>query len=361
VSGSWAKGTVWDRLALRWQRDGADNAPALDIFSELKEAQKLLVVPNDRIGGLFLGGVAYKLIRQAYPQAHIQLLVDSKKAAVAKQISFVDEVASADLDKPIWSGAFKAVRDQLRREEFDLAFCLGADCSFRLAQLCRVCGAKMRIGFSRAGLEPFNLEIVLGESSRYEIKRYHSMLDMLGLGGEADLTWSLASDKAEQIRTRYLGEDGIQIVGIDLARGEGRGLNRRQLEDIIGRLVEHGFRALLFFSLAERKQVNYLMEAYGNRTILFEQEDSLACAALLEGCKALISCNTDLLHLAVLLRIPVVGIFESDPQRWIAADNSLVKVLQQSDLRSLSITDIVAALDEQLQHKKLEKHSSKTR
>jgi len=358
---SWTKGTVWDRLALRWQRAGAAHAPALDIFSELKEAQKLLVVPNDRIGGLFLGGAAYKLIRQAYPQAHIQLLVDSKKAAVARQISFVDEVASADLDKPIWSGAFKAVRDQLRREEFDLAFCLGADCSFRLAQLCRVCGAKMRIGFSRAGLEPFNLEIVLEESNRYEIERYHSMLDLLGLGGEAELTWSLASDKAEQVRTRFLGEDGTQVVGIDLARGEGRGLNRRQLEDIIGRVVERGLRALLFFSLAERKQVNYLKEAYGNRTLLFEQEDLLASAALLEGCKALISCNTDLLHLAVSLRVPVVGIFEDDPQRWVAADNSLVKVLQKSDLRSLSIADIVEALDGHLRHKQVEKRSSKDR
>jgi ADP-heptose:LPS heptosyltransferase len=79
--------------------------------------------------------------------------------------------------------------------------------------------------------------------------------------------------------------------------------------------------------------------------VLFEQEDLLTAAALLQSAKALISCNTDLLHLAVSLKIPTVGIFEEDPGRWIAADNAAVETVYQADLRALSISQIVDALD----------------
>jgi ADP-heptose:LPS heptosyltransferase len=336
---------------MRWLHRAPVNSPPLDIFGELKSAQKILIVPSDRVGGLFLAGPAYKLIRNAYPQAYISLFVHSAQANMARQIPFIDEVYSAELGKPIWSGAFKAVGDALRREEFDLAFCLGTDCSFRLAQLCAVCGARIRVGFGRCGIEPFNIEIKLSEESRYEVASYQSMLELLGLGGEAELVWQFAEGKAEQVRTRYLGEEGAQVIGVDLGRGAGRGLTRRQLEDIVGRIVERGFRALLFFSLAEHKQVNYLKETYGNRAVLFEQEDFLTAAALLQSCKTLISCNTDLLHLAVSLKIPTVGIFEENPQRWIAAENTAVETVHHADLRTLNITQIVDALDNQLRGK----------
>ena len=203
----------------------------------------------------------------------------------------------------------------------------------------------MRVGFGREGIAPFNVEIKLTKGVRYEVECYQNMLGLLGLGGEAELVWQLAADNADQVRRRYLGEGEAQVVGVDLGRGVSRGLTRRQLEDIVGRIIERGFRALLFFSLAERKLVNYLKETYGNRTVLFEQEDLLTAAALLQSCKALISCNTDLLHLAVSLKVPVVGIFEEDPRRWIATENSGVEVVHQADLRLVSISQVVDALD----------------
>lgn len=334
-----------DRLALRWLLNAPEKSPALDIFGELKSAQKILIAPSDRVGGLFLAGSTFKLIRQAYPQAHISLLVNNGQANMARQIPFVDAIISAELDKPLWSDAFKAIGVKLRSEDYDLAFCLGSDCSFRLAQICAQCGARLRVGFGRDGIEPFNIEIKLEQSTRYEVDCYRNMLDLLGIGGEAELVWQLAAENAEQVCTRYLGEGEAQVVGLDLGRGVSRGLTRRQLEDIVGRIVERGFRALLFFSLAERKLVNYLKETYGNRTVLFEQEDLLTAAALLQNCKALISCNTDLLHLAVSLKVPAVGIFEEDPRRWIATEKSGVAAVQQADLRSVSISQIVDALD----------------
>jgi ADP-heptose:LPS heptosyltransferase len=130
--------------------------------------------------------------------------------------------------------------------------------------------------------------------------------------GDAELHWALAQDKAEQVRTRFLDEDNAKspIIGIDLVRGEGKGLAKGQFDDIVGRVIERGAKALLFFSLAEKKTVNYLKETYGNRVILFEQTDLLTSAALLESCQALIACNTDLLYLAISLQVPTVPTFQ---------------------------------------------------
>ena len=352
---SWSKGSLLDRVALRWQRATERRGDPLDIFSELRSAKRVLIAPSDRVGGLFLGAPAYRLIRQAYPRAHIGLLVDETKAAIAEQIPFVDQVVTAALDKSLWTAAFKRTQIELQRQEFDLLFCLGSDCSFRLAQLCKASGARLRVGFGREGIDPFNFEVVGKTDGIYEVEQYLSLLKTIGLEGRAELHWSLAQDKAEQIRIRYLGdsEERSHIVAIDLARGEGKGLSKRHIDDIVGRVVERGARALLFFSLAEKKTVNYLKETYGNRVILFEQDDLITSAALIESSQILIACNTDLLHLAVSLQVPVVGIFAEKPERWIAADNHLAKVVQVQDLRAVNIAHIVQALDEAMRERRV--------
>ena len=83
------------------------------------------------------------------------------------------------------------------------------------------------------------------------------MLRLLGLGGGGEVRWRIAEDQARQVRCRYLhGEFArADIIGIDLTGGEGQGLTSRQLYDIVGRVVERGARAVLFFGLAQRKEV----------------------------------------------------------------------------------------------------------
>ena len=348
------KGTLFDRIAWRWQGDSAPEDAALDFFYDLKSAQKILIAPNDRVGGLFLGAPVYKLIRHAYPQAEIGLLVDESKTEIAKQIPFVDEIITGALERPIWSDAFRRSRTELQHREIDVLFCLGSDCSFRLAMLCKDSGAKMRVGFARDGIEPFNVEIIGQSSEEYEVKKYLSLLKTIGVEGNADLQWSLAKHNADEVRTRFLDDEGgrSSIVGIDLASGEGKGLAKRQFDDIIGQVIERGSRALLFFPLAEKKTVNYLKGNYGNRVILFDQSDLLSSAALLESCQALIACNTDLLHLAISLEVPVVGVFAEKPERWIDSENRKVGIVPVQDPRAATIGQIIEVLDGSLQEQR---------
>ena len=344
---SWLRGSLWDRLALRWTRAEPVQTEPVEILREFREAEKILIIPNDRVGGLFIGAPFYKVVRHFYPEAQIILLVEERKVPVARQIPFIDGILTMPLDMSVRSAAFKKIADDLRQERFDLCFCLGPDCSFKLAQLSCASGARLRVGFQRRGLRPFNIEIVPEKAVVYEGDKYLKILEIFGLYSNSEVRWALAHDNAQQLRARYLDEEfaGGYIVAIDLASGEGKGLGKRQLEHIVGRLIERGGQALLFFSLAEKKQVNYLKETYGRRVMPFEQNDLPGVAALLGECAALISCNTDLLHLGLALQIPVVGIFEEDPRRWIPPHSQLVHEIQVSKTREVDAVRVMEGLE----------------
>ena len=348
-SSSWSKGTLFERLAAR-RRVRSVDAPtkAFDVFGELHRVRKILILPSDRVGGLFLGAPVYKAVRQRYEDASIYLFSDERMAAVARYIPFVNEVITGDLRQPTWRNAFAGTADRLRRQQFDLALCLGTDCSFRLAQICGASGARLRVGFKRDDerSQPFNIEVVCRTTGSYEGDQYKGLLRLLGIPGGDEVRWTISHEKAQQVRDRYLDGEfaGRKVVAVDLGKGERYGMSSRQMEDIVGRVIERRGRAVVFFSLAEKKQVNYLKRTYGNRIVAFDQQDLAGVAALLEGCRALISCNTDLLHLAISLHIPAVGI-DDNPKRWISPRNPLVKVVEARDMRALRIAEVVQALE----------------
>ena len=346
----WRRGSLLERMALRWKGPRPRRDESLDIFGELRRAERILLVPNDRVGGLFMGAPVYKAVRAHYPDAHIALLTKPDDARLAASIPFVNQVLTAPLEEQIWSAAYHDFVDDLRRDLYDLAICLGPDCSFRLAQLCGLSGARLRVGFQRDVEACFNLEIVRQREEAFEVEQVLSLVRLLGVESCGDVSWAIGEGKGNQLRERYLDGEFSKghVVAVDLGRGEGTGLNGRQLDDIVGRVIERGARAVLFFSLAERKQVNYLTKTYGSRVIPFEEDDLAGVAALLQGCRALIACNTNVLHLALSLDIPTVGIFDEDARRWVSGRNQLVEIIEERDLRAISISRVVDGLDRAL-------------
>lgn len=344
---TWTRGSLLERLAVRFRGLPPPRDEALDIFGELQRAQKLLLVPNDRVGGLFLGTTVYQSLRQQYPDATIHLLTDERASPLARQIPFVDDVIEITAEQQVWTPAFRQFVAQLRDAAYDLVLSLGADCSYRLAYLCGLSGGRLRVGFRRDGMAPYNLEVVRRSEGDFESDQYQTLLRILDLDLCGEVEWAIGSDDGAQSRDRYLDGDFAtgSVIGIDLCGGETAGLSGRQLDDIVGRVIERGARAVLFFSLAERKQVNYLTKTYGNRVLPFEQDDLASVAALLQGCRSLISCNTDLLHLAIALRLPCVAIFDEDARRWVSGRHTNVEVVQDRDIRAVSITQVVEALD----------------
>lgn len=349
MKANWLKGSLWERASQWWQQEQAQSTQAFDVFGELEGAAKILVVPNDRVGGLVIGAPVCRAVRQRYPRARIWLLADEGKGGIAGQLPFADEVVTFPPQRSAGSPEMQAVRQQLQEQHFDLALCLGADCSYRLAWLCGRSGARMRLGFSRPGIKPFNIEVVPRSDYTYEGDQYLGLLRLIGLEELAETRWAVETERAAQARSRYLDEENSRnAIGVDLSGGEGQGLSQRQLDELVGRVIERGARPVLFFSPAEQRQLNFLHKNHGNRVLPYMQDDLAGSAALLANCRALVACNTELMHLARAMQVPVVGIFSEDPRRWVPPSADWVKVIQAADLRSVGIPQIARLLEEAL-------------
>ena len=84
MNNAWTHGSLLERMALRWKGLRTTCHEQVDIFGELRRAQKVLLIPNDRVGGLFLGAGIYKSVRPHYPSAQVTLLTDERWATLAR-------------------------------------------------------------------------------------------------------------------------------------------------------------------------------------------------------------------------------------------------------------------------------------
>ena len=199
-------------------------------------------------------------------------------------------------------------------------------------------------------MSPFNLEVTSSDPPCYEGEQCLKMLGTLGIQGDGALHWALAREHTRQIQARYLDDPVLpaQKIAVDLSPAEGQRLSDRQIDELVGRVMERGGRALLFFSLADTKLANRLKNTYGNRILLFIQQELTSAAPLLQGCQALIAANTELFHLGISLQIPTVGLFDQDHRRWMPPDLSFVRVVHVPSLQQLDSGQVVVALEELL-------------
>ncbi len=315
-----------------------DVQPAFSVAAALKAPGRILVIPDGRAGGLFLGASQFWAIRHRYPEARISLLVHTKKAYIAREIPFVDEVIEyEDFLLPL-GGKLRDLVQQLQERKFDIAFFFSTEESFCPAYFCYKSGAHLRIGFQRDDFPFFNIRIVPRPEARYELERLALLLSTLGIPQVKErVSWSVSKEGATKIRERYLvgRQSGEQFVGLDISSCTGNRPTFKQLQNVAEVAANlSNTRALVFFDYAERKAANRIKEALGQKVLLFQTDDLPKIVALLEACHQLIACNTDLFHLAVAMGLPVTGIFASrDIIRWVPTDRKGVEILEYETIK----------------------------
>ena len=329
--------------------------PPFSVASALKSPQQILIIPDGRAGGLFLGASQFWAIRHRYPDARISLLVPAHKEYIAREIPFVDSyVVYEDFLLPLGAKLRDAIR-RLKEPNFDIAFCFSSEDSFCPAYLCYKSGAHIRIGFQRDDFPFFNIRIVPRQEACYELQRFSLLLRTLGIPRVKErVSWSISKGGAQKIQDRFLvgRKPGEQFVGIDVSSTTGDRLSLKQLQTVAeGVAARPNTRALVFFDYAERKVANQLKEALSQKALLFQTDDLPKIVALLETCHRLIACNTDLFHLAVAMGLPVIGIFDAaDVVRWVPASKEQIEIYEYETVKDWAPERLSQAIQEKLSH-----------
>lgn len=324
---------LFARAILWFYRGRTCEGPAISIAEALENPRKILIIPDLRAGGLFLGAPKFRAIRSRYPRAEISLLTDARREYVAREMPFIDDVILCnDLLLPVGT-KLRDLVGRLQRREFDVALCFGSPDHLLPAYLCYKSGGRLRVGFHTDETPFFNFRIIPRKEPCYEADRLSLLLRTLDVAeGERRLGWSISPEGAGKILERYLGErrDEERLVGIDTSSGIGPPLSFRQWQGVV-RVVNENCRAIIFFDFDQRRVANRLKEMLGPRALLFQTDDLPRTVALMEACEGFVAGNTDLFHLAVTMGLPTVGIVpEQDCARWVPADCPWVRVVTRT-------------------------------
>jgi len=241
-----------------------------------------------------------------------------------------------------WSGNFKSLVDKVKSLDIDLAFNFNLHPDVPHAYLVYLSGAALRVGMYREGYpKAYNVEIIPSENVIYETERYNSMILALGITTvDEQMDWILSKRSTEDIRKelRRLGVKGNEkLVAIDCTSGVGKSS------------VPTSLVSGLAGELATRFGAKPIVFTDPDSSLADEELDTVTlthAAGLLANCRALITTNTALYHLAVALGIPCIAIFEGqDSRRWILENYKPLEKITVDRLEDVSVEEITGAVE----------------
>jgi ADP-heptose:LPS heptosyltransferase len=349
---SWVRKSVLHPLALQiaTPKDKTDDSPAFSVAEALQDPKRILLIPDNQPGGIFIGASKFWAIRERYPNASLDLLAHSKKEFIAREIPFIDETILYENFVFPFGLRRREVIDRLAGRDYDLAFCFSNIDDFCPAYYCYKSGARVRIGFQSGEVAFFNIRIVPKTEATYEPDRLSLLLDILGIPESKEgVSWSVSEEGGRRIRDRYLvgNRSGERLVGLDVSTALGETPTTKQFLSIAKSVTQTAnTRVLIFFNYEERKEANHIKEALGPKALMFQNEDLPRLVVLLEACDRIVAGNTDIFHLAVSMGRPVTGVFSGEQvPKWAPAESEDVRILDLERLKTLPAAEIARFLE----------------
>ncbi|SVE64715.1 uncharacterized protein METZ01_LOCUS517569, partial [marine metagenome] len=205
-------------------KNPSKDAPAFSVADALRDPKRILLIPDNQPGGIFIAAPKFWAIRECYPEASLDLLAHTKKEFIAKGLPFFDQTILYDNFILPFGPRRREVIDRLTSREYDLAFCFSHNEDFCPAYYCYKSGAQVRVGFQSGEIAFFNIRIVPKAEATYEPDRLSLLLDILGIPESKEgVSWSVSREGARMIRDRYLvgSRKGERLIGLDVSTAQG--------------------------------------------------------------------------------------------------------------------------------------------
>ncbi|MBU2699015.1 putative lipopolysaccharide heptosyltransferase III [Sporomusaceae bacterium BoRhaA] len=292
----------------------------------LENIQKILVMNLAFIGDVVLSTPVTRVLREAYPQAVMDMLVVPVTAEIASGNPFVNEVLVYDkrgqhkklgqLLKLIW---------EIRSRHYDLAVC--TNFAARGAMLAWIAGIPYRAGYDRQHANLFLTHIASGERSEicHEAENYLAVLKPLGITtADTTLTFQVQEQDKLNLAAKVPKLTLDQPIAVVCPSGSypRKSWTISAYAELICRLAEES-QVVLIGGGREAAELSKISQASAdlagkNVASVLAGELSLGeLAALLQRCKVLVSIDTGPMHIAQAVGTPVVALFgPTDPAIW---------------------------------------------
>jgi heptosyltransferase-2 len=336
------------------------NQASLSFGESLDGTRDILLVAARGLTDLLAIVPAARALRKRFPLARVHVLASARCAPVLAHRPEIFEVVPWESDQAaLLSRAVLARLRDLRERRFDLAIAIDSGDARRERVLTALAGAKLRLGMHPAGSDPtLNLVVSARSSGGYRPAQSLEFLSFLGIPRE-QLTpsWEIpAADRryAERLLELRRKSDPAWLLGVDPATGRsGVRPHPAKLAWLVERVAVA--RGALPFIVTEDREAACVQEFKSLVKIPVLEapsrgvRDELSFAGC---CRMFLGGNTNLLHFAVALGIPTVGVFPREEEtRWIPGDHPGVRILRWSrgdrvrESEFLETVDAVIAAD----------------
>jgi ADP-heptose:LPS heptosyltransferase len=289
-------------------------------MKKLENVRNILVVNLGGIGDVLLSTPALRALKDAYPDAEISLLVVPRVAELVRDLSYIDNVFEIEMR---WSAVLKDILllFTLRSRKFDIAInmrtLVTSNSARKMKLLFNIISSRVSAGRDTDGSgDFFGIKIPetrIGKRSEME----YDIETVAALGADVkDRMINISIDKvyADTV-DRLLKERGIKksdrLIGIHPG---GRPSHRWPLTNFAKVIEElHRKTPCKFVITGDENEKGLATElarsAAGSAIELAGALNVKELAALIKRCEILISNDTAPIHIAAILKTPVVSLF----------------------------------------------------
>lgn len=322
-------------------------------ISGFANANKILLLRQDRIGDVLVSIAFLKKLRSLFPSAEIDIVLSYKNNSAFWAISkFVNRKYLLE------KGVFKYIKliNQIRNDEYDLVIDLLDNSSSTSSILTRFTKAEYKLGFDKKNRKVYtHIVKIPNKWENHIVQRINALLiPFAGTNlNEKSLGIRLSEEKLNEAK-ELLGKKtksirlGINLTGSNLHRSWGVGNHialLKSLENMKGKL-----EIFVFTTKGNKAMLDEIEREFSGVSAPFVNSFELF-SAMISTCDIVLSPDTSVVHLCSVLDIPCIELctVTEDPNvgnPWapLSKHSMQIKISENKSLGLIKVTDVLEAL-----------------
>lgn len=306
--------------------------------------KRILVVKLTAIGDVLMATPVAKALRQAFPNSYIAWAVEKKAADVVIGNPYLDEVIvwqrsvpgsipcrAAHFVKSAWQ-----LGKTLRSKRFDV--CVDLQGLIRSAFVCVLSGARRRVGFAdgdEGSVLFYHEKYDPGSSDLNAQQRNLDILRVLGVESTDTAMYMPISDSDRSFAAEFFRNSGLEDGKVVAFCPATTWANKHWVPEGWAKVADllwdrYHVKSLILGAKADIPLANTIAEKARSKPVISAGQTTLKQAgAIMERSVAVIGVDTGLLHMAVALDRPTVGLFGASAWRCFLKKPNFVWVAKE--------------------------------
>jgi len=280
---------------------------------------KILLVRNDNLGDLICTTPAIEALRKKYPEAQIDIVVNSYNYLAIRKNPFVNRIylytkpehKTKFLDKVKALCGKLQIMGKIFREKYDVCIVFRGTYSPYAEQFSLVSRAKVRIGVKNPSGKDYFTHHVNSSESMHEVEFCFECVRPLGVKYQGERPFFFVEEELVE-RFKHLG---IEVLFHISARKPKNRLSFKKLKRIFKKFQKEDIK--IFFTAAPEDFS--LARALSGETkgIFVKTKNFLELAGVIKNTKVFVSLDGGAVHLGPALGVKTVALFGSTSlERW---------------------------------------------